>query len=650
MGYQRATHCETASVVTIGLHPNDSIYKQSIQRRLWGRLLSQGDRYQWTLHGRSIAIRILQMVGSTACMKVDRAITHFEFEIMRASTYQQPLASPEDDKDIYVTSLTDMMRSSFENAEAYRTLGIPVAKSILIHGVSGVGKTRLVQCASGALASTVYQISVHDLLVFNDEEYDVPEFSNYNPLTLLLNKAKRSAPATLIIRDLDALLGGGDKTSKILSIIAKGIDSIEDTTPVCVIGLARHLRALPEALRKTDIFRQHMTLPIPTLPQRKALLHAFLKDVDLKPTKETVTTDVRDYYATQISMRTSGYVARDLKRLVRHAKLKAMRSNRQDVDIADQLEQLSLSFSPKDQMAWSDFEYALDTFRPSQQAEMVESTLPKRDWDDMGGYTTIKDRMKQAILLPLLQPQVFTKLGIKPPSGLLLYGPSGCGKTALVQALVSESMMNVISIKGPEIFSKYLGETENKLRKLFATAKRIAPCIVFIDEMDAIGTKRGFDLGDSGSGGVNERVLSTLLNEMDGVEGRQGVVVIGCTNRPDQIDDAILRPGRLDQLVYVGLPSLEDRRDIIATLLKKISTQGVDVDALASQTEFCSGADLENVFREAGTAALRKNLNADFITPDDIASVLIPICERAEDQILEGKLDMYEKFLHDHHL
>ncbi|KAL7313123.1 hypothetical protein PS15m_006907 [Mucor circinelloides] len=575
-------------------------------------------------------------------MKVARDTTQFEFDMM-PSNYQTTL---EDEKDIYVVSLTDMMRSSFENSEAYRKLGIPVAKSILIHGVSGVGKTRLVQCASNLLSSTVYQISIHDLLAFNDEEYDLAEFAKYNSFSLLLEKAKSNAPCTLIVRDLDALLVG-DKTKKILDIISKGIDSIQDTTPVCIVGLARNLRALPESLRKTDIFRQHMTLPIPSLPQRKTLLHSFLKDLDLNPANDTA--NVLDYYATQISMRTSGYVARDLKLLVRQAKLKSMRSSRQHVDIADQLEQLSLSSTSKHHIEWSDFEYALDTYRPSQRAE-VESTLPKRDWEDMGGYTAIKDRMKQAILLPLLQPQLFTKLGIKPPSGLLLYGPSGCGKTALVQALVSESMTNVISIKGPEIFSKYLGETENKLRKLFATAKRIAPCIVFIDEMDAIGTKRGFDMGDSGSGGVNERVLSTLLNEMDGVEGRQGVVVIGCTNRPDQIDDAILRPGRLDQLVYVGLPTLDDRMDIIRTLLRKTSTQGIDVSALASQTEFCSGADLENLFREAGTAALRKNLDARYITTDDIKSVIIPICERAEDQILQGRLDTYEKFLHDHSL
>ncbi|KAI8332783.1 P-loop containing nucleoside triphosphate hydrolase protein [Blakeslea trispora] len=350
-----------------------------------------------------------------------------------------------------------------------------------------------------------------------------------------------------------------------------------------------------------------------------------------------------DDYITQISLRTSGYVARDLERLIRLAKLKSMRRD----GITDQLEKLSLQSSSVPCLQWADIEYALTIYKPSQvQLEQVESIMPKRTWNDLGGYQAVKDKMKQAVLLPLLQPELFRKLGVKPPSGLLLYGPSGCGKTALVQALVSDSMMNVISVKGPEIFSKYLGETESRLRKLFATAKRISPCLIFIDEMDAIGTKRGFDMGSSG-GGVNERVLSTLLNEMDGVEGRQGVVVIGCTNRPDQIDDAILRPGRLDQLIYVELPSLSDRIDIIKTILKKTSVaDDIDPEELAEQTEFCTGADLENLFREAGTIALRSNLDAECITNRHIQTVLTSICKRAEDQVLQGDMDVYERLKH----
>ncbi|KAI8379984.1 P-loop containing nucleoside triphosphate hydrolase protein [Choanephora cucurbitarum] len=383
-----------------------------------------------------------------------------------------------------------------------------------------------------------------------------------------------------------------------------------------------------------------MLLPIPSLPQRKQLLTYFLNSTKLKGSNEE---DSMDDHITQISLRTSGYVARDLERLIRLAKLKSMRSR----DVVDQFKELSLEPNSLSFLEWTDIEYALDTYKPSQkQLEQIESTMPKRTWNDLGGYQAVKDKIKQAVLLPLLQPEVFKKLGIKPPSGLLLYGPSGCGKTALVQALVSESMMNVISIKGPEIFSKYLGETESRLRKIFATAKRISPCLIFIDEMDAIGTKRGFDMGNGG-GGVNERVLSTLLNEMDGVEGRQGVVVIGCTNRPDQIDDAILRPGRLDQLVYIELPSLADRIDIINTIMKRTSVaDDIHPEELAKQTEFCTGADLENLFREAGTVALRDNLNTEYIANSHIQNVLTSICERAENQVLQGNLDVYERLRH----
>ncbi|KAL0088363.1 P-loop containing nucleoside triphosphate hydrolase protein [Phycomyces blakesleeanus] len=377
-------------------------------------------------------------------------------------------------------------------------------------------------------------------------------------------------------------------------------------------------------------------------PQRKLIAENILQDFELDSQLSKV--EAVNYYATQISMRTSGYVALDLKRLCKRALLKSLRRNRlESDDLAGELAQLSLV----PEIEWSDFEYALSTYRPSQQIE-VEASLPKRDWKEIGGYK-IKQKITQATLLPLLQPEIFTRLGVKPPSGLLLYGPSGCGKTAMVQALASESMMNVISIKGPEIFSKYLGETESKVRKLFATAKRIAPCIMFIDEMDAIGTRRGWDTSDSG-GGVNERVLSTLLNEMDGVEGRQGVIVIGCTNRPDQIDDAILRPGRLDQLIYVGLPTMEERLDIVMILSKKmVVSPTVDLQSLAQQTEYCNGADLENMFREAGILALRQDLNANAIEDKHLQQILETVCKRAKHQVLEqDSLAIYEKFRNDH--
>ncbi|KAI7882444.1 AAA-domain-containing protein [Lichtheimia hyalospora FSU 10163] len=430
-----------------------------------------------------------------------------------------------------------------------------------------------------------------------------------------------------------------------MAILYDQIARLTDEIQVCIIGLACELQQVPDPMQKNDIFGEHIHIPIPTMAERITIIKDLLDTISLEQISGA-TENLQEYYAKEIALRTSGYVARDLKKLCRRAVLKSLRKS----DIAESLLQLSLNETTRSfsEVQWKDFEYALSRQRPSQQMQ-VESDLPKRSWTALGGYEAVKRRIRQATLLPLLQPEIFSKLGIKAPSGLLLYGPSGCGKTAFVQALASESMLNVISIKGPEIFSKYLGETELKIRNLFATAKRIAPCIMFIDEMDAISTRRGWNSGDS-SGGVNERVLSTLLNEMDGVEGRQGVIVIGCTNRPDQIDDAILRPGRLDQLVYLGLPTQEDRRAIVDVLIKKTAVAAdVNADDLSERMEYCTGADIENLFREAGTIALRKDINAQSIGMDQVDQVIESICDKARHRVLEeGSLEIYEQFHKDH--
>ncbi|KAG1503166.1 hypothetical protein G6F46_008773 [Rhizopus delemar] len=600
-------------------------YHNMVQRRLHGLIVSVGDVAQWNVGGREIQCSIKSISGDQTHYKIDQHITEIEICTERPTKKKNT-------ENGYVKSLVDIISHSFTNSDAYHILGIPTVKSILLHGVSGVGKTTIIKRVAESFACHLYEISIYDLLLYKEEEYTLAEFLNYNPLSLIINKAKHTTPSIVILRDLNALVGG-EKSRKLVDILQKEIDKIDNS--VCVIGLAHQLSSLPEAFKRTDIFRQHMAIPIPTMPERAQLVKEILQEeLDLEgESLEKITT--------QISLRTSGYVARDLKRLVRQAKLKSLRrrhENQEEVDVADKLAKLSLCVIDE-----GDFEYALETYRAPQQIEQG-TTVPKRNWKELGGYQAIKDRIRQAVLLPLQEPHLFTKLGVKPPSGLLLYGPSGSGKTAIVQALITESKMNVLSIKGPEIFSKYLGETEEKIRKLFNAAKRMAPCIIFIDEMDAIGSKRGLD---DVSGGVNERVLSTLLNEMDGVEGRQGVIVIGCTNRPDQIDDAILRPGRLDQLIFVGLPTLEDRVDIIMAYMRRMSVfEDVDPEMIAKKTEFCTGADLENLFREAGTLALRKDMNAQYIRKEDIEDVIVNICERAENQILQGKLDIYERNKH----
>ncbi|CAO3631990.1 unnamed protein product [Cunninghamella blakesleeana] len=631
-------------------------YSDMIRRRLPDHTISLNETISWEIGGRWFHFKIHDIIPSSIenqIYQIDCQSTNIEIKTIR--TRSEIDHNMDISENELLNSLKDMIRSSFDHITSFHQLCIPVAKSALIHGVSGVGKTTLVKQASQYLDCELFEISIQKLLALKDE-WQLKQFNNYNPLHLILNKAMIASPSIVLIKDLNSI---GKENDRLLDIIHNEMNRIPDSEKVFVIGTARHLQSLPERLKKVDIFKQHLAYPIPTMPQRKSLLKSMLSKMDLVPVDNM--GDDLEYYITQISLRTSGFVARDLKMICRNATLKSMRkkklqSNNPDDDnnnttdqLVNDLSKLKLEDESKNGVDWSDFEYALDNYQASQQMD-IDVSLPKRSWNDIGGYDVIKKRIRQSTLLPLLQPEIFTRLGISPPSGLLLYGPSGCGKTMMIQAVASESMMNVISINGPEIFSKYLGETELKIRQLFATAKRISPCLIFIDEMDAIGSRRGWDSSDS-SGGVNERVLSTLLNEMDGVEGRQGVIVIGCTNRPHQIDDAILRPGRLDQLIYVGMPTEDDRKDIIEQLKKKIKLDDdIDIDELSKKTNHCTGADIEYLFREAGTIALRENIDINGIHRRHINQIIDSVCERAQKQIDDDILAVYAKFQNDHSL
>ncbi|KAI7824648.1 P-loop containing nucleoside triphosphate hydrolase protein [Gamsiella multidivaricata] len=399
---------------------------------------------------------------------------------------------------------------------------------------------------------------------------------------------------------------------------------------------------LPEIFLKQDVFQHEFKIPVPVKTQREDILEALCSSIasiaasDKKTIKST---------ASRVALTSAGYVAKDLRNLCRSALLHSLRQNDGSIPLDHDVVSPTASLNTDTRgeghqtgedsvhdfhhiqrsLAWQDFAYALETSKPSQQVEFETLVRPRRGIRH-GGYSTLKKRVHQAIHWPIFNPETFKRIGVKPPMGLLLYGPSGCGKTMLVQALAAESNMNFIPIKGPEIFSKYLGETEATLRRLFAMARQIAPCILFFDEMDSIGAKRGWggDADSSGSNGVNERVLSTLLNEMDGVEERTGVFVIGCTNRPQAVDDALLRPGRLDQLIYVGYPGLQDRLEIIETIGERIPLP-TDSEArckLAKLTVGFSPADLDALFREAAILSLRRDIASQRVDLKDIEQVV----------------------------
>ncbi|KAJ3075025.1 hypothetical protein HDU98_009469 [Podochytrium sp. JEL0797] len=361
----------------------------------------------------------------------------------------------------------------------------------------------------------------------------------------------------------------------------------------------------PADRETSGVFNSEITLEVPSRSMRESISNSLLSRVALDPTDESIqkkTGDILDRYAFRISQATPGFVASDIKTLITRAKLTSTlrHSHSNQVDsMTSQLAGLNLSGADSHAVSWTrDFLKVLPFVKASQSVDTgFDMSKPDLRWDNIGGYEKIKSKLNSLILHPLTHPESYTRLNIPPPSGILLYGPSGCGKTLLARTLGATCPLNWISVNGSTVFSKYLGESEATVRRIFELARKVSPCIIFFDEIDVL------EWTEDGASGVNERVLSTLLNEMDGVAEQKGVIVIGSTNRPEKLDDALLRPGRLDHHLHVSMPTMEDRKSILEILLKD---SVVDASRVASVTEGFTPADLTVLVRESKYLLLRE--------------------------------------------
>ncbi|KAJ2534251.1 hypothetical protein IWW43_002463 [Coemansia sp. RSA 1935] len=437
----------------------------------------------------------------------------------------------------------------------------------------------------------------------------------------LVDQARSATPSVLFVDNFDVLADSeqSESITDLASHIVKFIEGIPDGV-VLVIESSVGDAELPVSIRRCNALQHRVTISVPRLWQRREIVRSVIDDM-LKGSSDIETL------VGQVANVTAGYVARDITALCRQAALRKLRHPPKAElatgadSLVQSMQQLSLAKDTKQILLpeWHDFEQSLQIVRPSQQLAF-ESARPSKRWTDIGGYEETKHRLQQFVQLAISEEP--SKLGIKPPSGILLYGPSGCGKTAMAQAMIGESNCNVINIRGSELFSKYLGETEARLRQLFEAARAAAPCIVFMDEVDSIAAKR--EWASVESGGPALRVLSTLLNEMDGVHDTRGVVVIGCTNQLDKIDDAIARPGRFDQLVEIPLPTVNDRRGILHTLAQRSPlAEDVSIDRLSEMTAGFTSANIERLFNEAGLSALRRDINASTIDKCDFEKALV---------------------------
>ncbi|KAI9344899.1 P-loop containing nucleoside triphosphate hydrolase protein [Obelidium mucronatum] len=528
--------------------------------------------------------------------------------------------------DTQQMELKSFIESSLFQHDLYEKIGMIPSKSILISGPSGVGKSHIISQVLRQLAIASFTVNVLDLVAFltRIDKLGTPaDKDTICPLKKAINRANCALPSAIVITGLDLLCNEPPGLDLQYSTCIDRIISLTSAikSGVCLIATCQQSEKLPLVFKKrgpNSVFNTDLILEVPSRNIREQIALSMLQSVNLDPSDkalENVSGAIVNRYAYRIAQETAGFVARDIKQLITraigNANLRKLQSD--SLDLTDKLAAMNLNPSspPPNHLQNASVSWTLDFVKvipyiTASQASDTGFDMSKADlrWDDIGGYDQVKAKLQALVINPLENPQSYERLGIKPPAGILLYGPSGCGKSLLVRTLGSNCPLNFISVNGSKIFSKYLGESEATVRRIFELARKVAPCIIFFDEIDILGVRR--EWSEDGASGVNERVLSTLLNEMDGVAEQKGVIVIGSTNRPDKLDDALLRPGRLNHHVHVSLPSLEDRKAILDTLLRDGIHTNLDTLRVAKATDGFTPADLMVLIREAKYFLLRE--------------------------------------------
>jgi transitional endoplasmic reticulum ATPase len=416
----------------------------------------------------------------------------------------------------------------------------------------------------------------------------------------VFQEAEQRAPSIIFIDELDAIAPKrgevtGEVERRVVSQLLTLLDGLKSRGQVIVIGATNRIEAIDPALRRPGRFDREIRIGVPDRNGRKEILQIHTRRMPLAP----------DVNLDELADITHGFTGADIAALCREAAMNALRRFLPKIDLektvipAEVLEELKVTRE--------DFAQALTYVQPSALREVIME-IPNVTWDMIGGLEEVKQQLKEAVEWPIKYPQIFKRLGIRPPRGILLYGPPGVGKTLLAKAVATESQANFISVRGPEVLSKWVGESEKAIREIFRRAREAAPCIIFFDELDSIAPRRGLHT-DSG---VTDRMVNQLLTEMDGMMTLKEVVVIGATNRPDILDPALLRPGRFDRVIYVPPPDRQARLQILKVHTRSMPlAPDVDLNQLAALTEGYSGADLEAVCREAALSAARENMDAD---------------------------------------
>ncbi|MEO0061446.1 MAG: hypothetical protein RLZZ08_6 [Pseudomonadota bacterium] len=523
-----------------------------------------------------------------------------------------------------IRQLREMVELPLRYPELFTRLGVDPPKGVLLHGPPGTGKTRLAQAVANESDATFFTINGPEIMgsAYGESERRLRE---------VFEEAERSQPAIVFIDEIDSIAPkrqdvSGEAEKRLVAQLLTLMDGLQSRANIVVIAATNRPDAIDEALRRPGRFDREIIIGVPDERGRREILGIHTRGM---PLGEGVDLG-------ELARTTHGFVGADLSALAREAAIEAVRRIMPKLDFdartipPEVLENLVVE---KD-----DFREALKRVQPSAMREVMVQT-PTIGWADIGGVDDAEEKLREGVELPLKNPQAFERLGIRPAKGFLLYGPPGTGKTLLAKAVAKEAEANFISIKSSDLLSKWFGESEQQISRLFARARQVAPCVVFIDEIDSLVPARGTSGNEPQ---VTARVVNTILAEMDGMEELNAIVVIGATNRPALVDPALLRPGRFDELVYVGTPDEAGRVHILKIHTRAMPLAAdVDLAALAKQTERYTGADLQDVVRRAGLNAIRTG-GADIseVTAADFAEALEDSRPTVTEQMEEEYLKM----------